>query len=99
MKAQTTLDAIQKDLNQVKLDCEQGPQEIALLGRLVLDDQGRKRLTAKRTVPKTGSIIAVNNTGQFVPVGRIIDSVPLLNSQVPMPAGTPCYVRIEQGNK
>jgi hypothetical protein len=99
VKAQTTLDAIQKDLNQVKLDCEQGPQEIALLGRLVLDDQGRKRLTAKRTVPKTGSIIAVNNTGQFVPVGRIIDSVPLLNSQVPMPAGTPCYVRIEQGNK
>ena len=83
----------------MKLDCEQGPQTIALLGRLVLDDQGRKKLTAKRTGPKTGNIIAVNNAGQFVPVGQIINSVPLLNPQVPVPAGTPCYVRIEQGNK
>ena len=99
VKAQTTLDAIQLQLNQVKLDCEQGPQTIALLGRLVLDDQGRKKLTAKRSGPKTGSIIAVNDSGQFVPLGKIIDSVPLLNSQVPVPAGTPCYVRIEQGSK
>ena len=99
VKAQTTLDAIQKRLNQLKLDCEQGPHTIALLGRLVLDDQGRKKLTAKRSGPKTGSIIAVNDSGQFVPVGKIIDSVPLLNLQVPVPAGTPCYVRIEQGSK
>ena len=96
-KAQTTLDAIQKHLNQVKLDCEQGPQTIALLGRLVLDDQGRKELTAKRPGPKTGSVIAVNNSGQFVPVGKIIDSVPLLNSQVPMPAGTPFMSGLSRG--
>ncbi len=99
VKAQATLDAIQLHLNQLKLDCEQGPQTIALLGRLVLDDQGRKELTAKRSGSKTGSIIAVNDSGQFVSVGKIIDSVPLLNSQVPVPAGTPCYVRIEQGSK
>ena len=65
-----------------------------LVGRLVLDERGRKILTAQKQTVEAGRLVAIDGSGAFVLIGEVVGAVPLLKNQVPFPAGTPCFVEV-----
>ena len=93
-QAQKTLQAIREKLKQITLRCSRGQQEFVLVGRLALDDRGRKILTAQKQGVEASRIVAVDSTGAFVLIGEFVGAVPLLKNQVAFPAGTPCFVEV-----
>lgn len=94
-QAQKTLQAIEGKLKQVTLRCSRSQQEFVLIGRLAFDERGRKIIVAQRAGAESGKIVAVNSSGEFVSIGNVRGSVPLLDLNVPFPAGTPCFVPVQ----
>ena len=92
--AYETLQAIQEKLRQVTRRCNRVQKEFVLVGRLVLDERGRKTLTAQKQAVEAGRLVAIDGSGAFVLIGEFVGAVPLLKSQVTVPAGTPCFVEV-----
>ena len=95
VQAQKTLQAIEGKLKQVTLRCSGSQQKFVLIGRLAFDERGRKIIVAQRAGAEIGKIVAVNSSGEFVSIGNVRGSVPLLDLKVPFPAGTPCFVPVQ----
>ena len=95
VQAQKTLRAIEGKLKQVTLRCSGSQQKFVLIGRLAFDERGRKIIVAQRAGAEIGKIVAVNSSGEFVSIGNVRGSVPLLDLKVPFPAGTPCFVPVQ----
>ena len=94
VQAQKTLQSIQEKLKQVTVNCSRVQKEFILVGRLALDDRGRKIITAQKPDVEAGRLVAVDSSGAFVLIGEVVGGVPLLKSRVPVPAGTPCFVEV-----
>ena len=94
VQAQKTLQSIQEKLKQVTVNCSRVQKEFILVGRLALDDRGRKIITAQKPDVEAGRLVAVDSSGAFVLIGEVVGGVPLLKSRVPVLAGTPCFVEV-----